>query len=233
MLETGGPVNMPWADRVSAILSAWYPGIRGGEAIANLLFGDANPAGKTVVSFARKEEDWPYAKPFGPAEATSPTPQGATPVFGRTLPPFDVPYTKEGLKVGYKWFDAEDKVPLFPFGHGLSYTTFAYSGLKVVTGKETQVTFTVKNTGSRTGIEIAQVYVSLPPGTQEPSKRLVGWEPVELRAGESKAVTVTFPVLHVVIFDVGKDDWQVAPGEYKFMVGRSSRNLPLSSAAKL
>jgi beta-glucosidase len=233
VLETGGPVNMPWADHVNAILSAWYPGIRGGEAIANLLFGDVNPSGKTVTSFARKEEDWPYAKPFGPAEATSPAPQGGTPAFGRTLPPFDVPYTKEGLKVGYKWFDAEDKVPLFPFGHGLSYTTFAYSGLKVVAGKETQVTFTVKNTGGRAGIEIAQVYVSFPAGTQEPPKRLVGWEPVELRPGESKTVTVTVPALHVAIFDIAKDDWQVAPGEYKFMVGGSSRILPLSIAAKL
>jgi beta-glucosidase len=233
ILETGGPVNMPWADRVNAILSAWYPGIRGGEAIANILFGDVNPSGKTVISFARKEEDWPYAKPFGPAEATSPAPQGGTPAFGRTLPPFDVPYTKEGLKLGYKWFDAEDKVPLFPFGHGLSYTTFAYSGLKVVPGKETQVTFTVKNTGNRAGIEIAQVYVSLPASTQEPPKRLVGWEPVELKAGESKTVTVTVPALHVAIFDTSKDDWQVVAGDYKFMVGGSSRSLPLSFATKL
>ena len=140
---------------------------------------------------------------------------------------------QEGSKVGYKWFDAEDKVPLFPFGHGLSYTTFSYSGLKVMPGKETQVTFTVKNAGSRAGVEIAQVYVALPAGTQEPPKRLVGWEPVQLKPGESKTVTVTVPGLYVSIFDVAKDDWQVAPGEYKFMVGGSSRNLPLSSATKL
>jgi beta-glucosidase len=233
VLETGGPVNMPWADRVSAILSAWYPGIRGGEAIANILFGDVNPSGKTVLSFARNEADWPYAKPFGPAEATSAAPQGGNPVFGRNLPPFDVPYTKEGLKVGYKWFDAEDKVPLFPFGHGLSYTTFAYSALKVTPGKDTQVTFTVKNIGARAGIEIAQVYASLPAGTQEPPKRLVAWEAVELKAGESKTVTVTIPSLYVAMFDVTRDDWQVAPGDYNFMVGGSSRNLPLSSLAKL
>jgi beta-glucosidase len=154
-------------------------------------------------------------------------------VFGRNLPPFDVPYTKEGLKVGYKWFDAEDKVPLFPFGHGLSYKTFAYSALKVTPGKDTQVTFTVKNTGARAGIEIAQVYASLPTGTQEPPKRLVAWEAVELKAGELKTVTVTIPSLYVAIFEVTRDDWQVVPGDYKFMVGGSSRNLPLSSAAKL
>ena len=233
VLETGGPVNMPWADKVNAILSAWYPGIRGGEAIANILFGDVNPSGKTVLSFARSEADWPFEKPFGPAQATSAAPQGGTPAFGRNLPPFDVPYTKEGLKVGYKWFDAEDKVPLFPFGHGLSYTTFAYSGLKVLPGKDTRVTFTVKNTGRRAGIEIAQVYVSLPANTEEPPKRLVGWEPVELNGGESRTVTITVPALHVSVFDVAKDDWQIVPGDYRFMVGGSSRNLPLSAAAKL
>jgi beta-glucosidase len=233
VLETGGPVNMPWADKVSAILSAWYPGIRGAEAIANILFGDVNPSGKTVLSFARIEADWPYAKAFGPEQATSLAPQGGTPPFGRNLPPFDVPYAKQGLKVGYKWFDAEDKLPLFPFGHGLSYTTFAYSGLKVVPGKDTQVTFTVKNTGRRAGIEVAQVYASLPANTEEPPKRLVAWESVELMPGESKTVTVTVPALHLSIFDVAKDDWQVAPGEYKFLVGGSSRNLPLSGAASL
>jgi beta-glucosidase len=233
ILETGGPVNMPWADRVNAILSAWYPGIRGGEALANILFGDVNPSGKTVLSFAKAEADWPFAKAFGPAEASSAAPQGGVPAFGRTLPPFDIPYAKEGLKVGYKWFDAEDKVPLFPFGHGLAYTTFAYSALKVALGKETQVSFTVKNTGNRAGIEIAQVYVALPASTQEPPKRLAGWARVELKAGESKTVTVAIPALHVAIFDTAKDDWQVVPGEYKFMVGGSSRNLPLTVAAKL
>jgi beta-glucosidase len=235
VLETGGPVNMPWADKVSGILSAWYPGIRGGEAIANILFGDVNPSGKTVLTFAKNEGDWPFAKPFGPPEATSAAPQGGTPTFGggRGMAAFDVPYAKEGLKVGYKWFDVEDKAPLFPFGHGLSYTTFGYSALKVVPGKETQVTFTVKNTGARPGIEIAQVYAALPAGTEEPPKRLVGWETVDLRPGESKTITVVVPALHISIFDIGKDDWQVVPGDYKFMVGGSSSNLPLSAPAKL
>jgi beta-glucosidase len=233
VLETGGPVDMPWADKVGAVLSAWYPGIRGGEAIANILFGDVNPSGKTVVSFARNEADWPFAKPFGPAQATSAAPQGGTPAFGRSMPPFDIPYAAEGLKVGYKWFDAEDKLPLFPFGHGLSYTTFAYSGLKVVPGKDTEVSFTVRNTGARAGIEIAQIYVSLPASAAEPPKRLVGWQPVELNPGESKTVTVAIPALYVSIFDAAKDAWQVVPGEYKFMVGGSSRSLPLSGTLKL
>jgi beta-glucosidase len=233
VLETGGPVNMPWADKVGGILAAWYPGIRGGEAIANILFGDVNPSGKTVLSFAKNEADWPFDKAFGPPAATSVAPDGGTPNFGRGGTPFDAPYAKEGLKVGYKWFDAEDKDPLFAFGHGLSYTTFDYSGLKVVPGKETQVIFTVKNTGARAGIEIAQVYASLPASTQEPPKRLVGWESVDLKAGESKTVTVTVPSLYISIFDVSKDDWQVVPGDYQFMVGGASRSLPLSKTAKL
>jgi beta-glucosidase len=233
ILETGGPVNIPWADNVGGILSAWYPGIRGGEAIANILFGDVNPSGKTALSFARNVADWPFEKPFGPPQATSAAPQGGTPAFGRGGPPFDAPYTKEGLKVGYKWFDAEDKVPLFPFGHGLSYTAFAYSALKVAPGQDTQVTFTVKNTGARAGIEIAQVYVTLPANAEEPPKRLVAWEPVDLKAGESKTVTLTVPGLYVSIFDVSKNEWHVLPGNYKFMVGGSSRNLPLSAPATL
>ena len=231
VLETGGPVNMPWADKVNAIISAWYPGIRGGEAIANILFGDVNPSGKTVLTFAKNEADWPFEKPFGPPPSAPAAPSSGTPGFPRTLPPFDVPYTKEGLKVGYKWFDAEDKTPLFPFGHGLSYTTFAYSGMKVVPGKETQVTFMIKNTGARPGIEIAQVYASLPASTGEPPKRLVGWQSVDLKPGESKTVTLSVPSLYLSIFDADKDAWQVVSGEYKFFVGRSSRDLPLSVTA--
>jgi beta-glucosidase len=136
------------------------------------------------------------------------------------MAPFDIPY-KEGLKVGYKWFDAENKTPLFAFGHGLSYTTFAYSGLKTAPGKETKVTFTVKNTGARAGIEIAQVYATLPASANEPPRRLVAFEVVELKAGESKTVTLTIPALHLSIFDEGRDGWQLAAGDYKFWVGGS------------
>jgi beta-glucosidase len=219
--ETGGAVLMPWIDEVSAVLEAWYPGIRGGEAIANILFGDVNPSGKLVLTFAKSESDLPHEKVFGaPAGAAG----GG---YGRDIAPFDITYT-EGLKVGYKWFDAENKTPLFCFGHGLSYTTYAYSGLKVTTGNETIVTFMVKNTGNRSGIEIVQVYATLPEGTGEPPKRLVAWEPVELKAGESKTVTLTIEPLHLSIFNVDTDGWQVAGGDYKFWVGSSSQNLPMS-----
>lgn len=242
VLETGGPVNMPWADKVPAILEAWFPGLRGGEAIASILFGDVNPSGKTVLTFARSESDWVSDKVFAPP----PAPAAGAPAAGAQatggpggfgggrggMAPFDMPY-KEGLKVGYKWFDAENKTPLFAFGHGLSYTTFAYSALKTAPGKETTVTFTVRNTGARAGIEIAQVYATLPASTNEPPKRLVAFEPVELKAGESKTVTLTVPALHISIFNESRDGWQVAPGDYKFWVGGSSRNLPLSESVKI
>ena len=117
-----------------------------------------------------------------------------------TKPTFDVHYD-EGLKVGYKWYDAEKKPVLFPFGYGLSYTTYGYSDLKVTPGKDTTVTFTVKNTGSRAGAEIAQVYAALPADAGEPPKRLVGWSKVQLGPGESKQVTMTVPPLYLSIYD--------------------------------
>jgi beta-glucosidase len=240
VLETGGPVNMPWAEKVAAILEAWYPGIRGGEAIASILFGDVNPSGKTVLTFAKNEADWPHEKPFAPAPAANQAAPGAPATggpggFGGGRGggiPFDMPYT-EGLKVGYKWFDAENKTPLFAFGHGLSYTTFAYSGLKATPGKETKVTFTLRNTGKRDGIEIAQVYATLPASAGEPPRRLVAWESVELKAGESKTVTLSIDPLHLSVFNEQKDQWELVAGEYKIWAGPSSRALPLSETVKI
>ena len=144
------------------------------------------------------------------------------------MTPFDIDYT-EGLKVGYKWFDAEAKEPLFPFGFGLSYTTYSYSGLKA--GIDS-VTFTVRNTGKRAGAEVAQVYVGLPAEAKEPPKRLVGWEKVRLAPGESKTVTVKLEPKFLSIFNEQKDDWELLPGEYKFFVGGSSRNTPLTASVK-
>jgi len=195
---------------VSAVLAAWYPGIRGGEAIANILFGDVNPAAKLPVTFPKSEADLPH----GAIAETSP-------------PGAEINYT-EGLKVGYKWFDAEGKEPLFPFGFGLSYTTFSYSELEITPGRETQVSFHVTNTGKRAGAEIAQVYVSFPPGVGEPPKRLVAWEKIQLRPGETKPLTLRLNPHYLSIFSVTKDGWELAPGEYKVYVGGSSRNTPLT-----
>jgi beta-glucosidase len=149
------------------------------------------------------------------------------------MTPFDIPYP-EGLKVGYKWYDAEGKQPLFPFGLGLSYTTYAYNALKVTAaGKDVKVSFSVRNTGKRAGAEIAQVYVGLPAAAGEPPKRLVGWEKVQLAPGESKSVSLTLDPLYLSIFNVDKDDWELLPGEYKVFAGASSRETPLSGTFRI
>jgi len=139
----------------------------------------------------------------------------------------------EGLKVGYKWYEAEHKTPLFPFGFGLSYTTFSYSGLTVTPGKPVEVSFTVTNTGSRAGAEIAEVYASLPASTGEPPKRLVGWDKVWLASGESKKVTVSIESKFLSIFNVDKDAWELVPGDYTILAGGSSADTPLTSALKI
>jgi len=223
VLETGGPVTMPWVDKVSAVVEAWYPGIRGSEAVAGVLFGGVNPSGKLPVTFPKSEADLPHATIAG----MLPSPSGGEPVQQKT--PFDINYT-EGLKVGYKWFEAEGKEPLFPFGFGLSYTTFSYSSIEVAPGAPWSVRFTVTNTGSRAGAEIAQVYATLPPGAAEPFKRLIGWEKVALAPGESKAVSVTVEPKFLSIFDVAKEKWELTSGEYKISVGGSSQDTPLTQA---
>jgi len=238
VLETGGPAAMPWIGAVSAALEVWYPGTMGHEALANILFGDVNPTGKLPASFAKSDADLPHPAIFGMRPPAPPTPPaapaapGAAPAApagrggGRGGPTaFDVEYT-EGLEVGYKWFDAENKEPLFPFGYGLSYTTYAYSGL---TAGVDSVTFTVRNTGKRAGAEIAQVYAGLPAVAKEPPKRLVAWEKIPLAAGESKTVTLKLDPKFLSIFNEQKDDWEFLPGEYKIFVGGSSRSTPLTA----
>jgi beta-glucosidase len=149
------------------------------------------------------------------------------------MTPFDIPYP-EGLKVGYKWYDAEGKQPLFPFGFGLSYTTYAYNALKVTAaGKDVKVSFSVRNTGKRAGAEIAQVYVGLPANAGEPPKRLVAWEKVQLAPGETKSVSLTLDPQYLSIFNVDKDDWELLSGEYKVFVGASSRETPLSGTFRI
>jgi beta-glucosidase len=231
VLETGGAVTMPWIDQVAAVLAAWFPGIRGGEAIANILFGDVNPSAKLPLTFPRSEADLPHPKlahqppPLRPADTAA---APGSPFRGKTRR-FDLEFD-EGLKVGYKWYDAEGKQPLFPFGFGLSYTTFAYSDLKVTPGPAPLVAFTVKNTGARAGAEAAQVYVTLPQTAGEPFKRLVAWEKVLLAPGEAKIVTLKLDPFYLSIFDPDKDAWKLEPGEYKVHAGASSRDLPLNGA---
>jgi beta-glucosidase len=234
VLETGGPVTMPWIDNVSAVLEAWYPGIRGAEAIANILFGDVNPSAKLPLTFPRAEADLPHPRLIQPppaSEADTPTPfPGARYRVNRR--PLELDYN-EGLKVGYKWYDAEGKEPLFAFGYGLSYTSYAYSNLKVKQGQAVTVTFNVKNTGARPGAEIAEVYVSLPPSAGEPPKRLVAWDKVQLAPGEAKTLTLTVDPHYLSIFNADKGKWELVAGDYKVWVGSSSRDLPLSETVKI
>ncbi len=233
VLESGGAVLMPWINKVAGVVEAWYPGIRGSEAIANVLFGDVNPSGKLPITFPVSESDLPHPVHVDPpkADANHPVPKlaGAPGLIGMAMgiaPSFDVPYD-EGLKVGYKWYDAEKKPVLFPFGFGLSYTTFAYSGLKITPGDATTVSFTVKNTGKRAGSEIAQVYASLPESAGEPPNRLVGWTRIDLAPGESREATLTIDRDRLMIFDEESDSWKLPAGQYILRAGSSSRNLPL------
>ena len=233
VLETGGPAAMPWTFSVGAAIEIWYPGIRGAEALANILFGDVNPQAKLPATFARSDADLPHPAIFGSDQR--PTPQATPPPGGVTAPPqrfqmkpFDIDYT-EGLKVGYKWFQAENKQPLFAFGHGLSYTSFAYSDL---TATIDSVSFKVRNTGKRAGAEIAQVYASLPASANEPPKRLVAWEKVVLSPGEAKMVTLKLDPKFLSIFNEEKDDWELLSGDYRIFVGGASDSTPLSAPVR-
>jgi len=232
VIESGGPVTMPWVDQVSAILEAWFAGSRGAEAVANLIFGDANPSAKLPITFPKSEADLPHPTIVKPPKRTRDADSKGWRRIAAGLPAFQVTYD-EGVKVGYKWYDAENKPVLFPFGYGLSYTTYSYSNLKVTPGKNPRVSFTVTNAGNRAGAEVAEVYASLPAAAAEPPKRLVGWSKVTLGAGESKEVAVEVNPKYLSIFNVEKNGWQLIPGDYGFMVGGSSQDLPLKESVNL
>ena len=222
VLETGGPVSMPWVDHVKGVVEMWYPGIGGAQALANILFGEVNPSGKLPVTFAKDDAQLPNPVVPGLAGVAAGTNSD------HPVPPFDVNYNSEGAKVGYKWFEAANKQPLYPFGFGLSYTTYAYSGLTVDDAKRT-VHFTVRNTGKREGTEIAQVYVSLPTAAKEDYKRLSAWQRVKLAPGESKEVTLPLHPLSLTVFNTEQNGWQLLPGAYDVTAGPSSSDTPLKA----
>ena len=214
VLNTGAPVLMPWVDSVPAIVEAWYPGIEDGNAIAAVLFGDVNPSGKLPQTFPKSQSDLPTQ-----------TPDQYPGVNGHAV-------YSEGLDMGYRWYDAKGIQPLFAFGHGLSYTTFGYSGLSVkkVAGGNVSVTFTLKNTGLRPGAEVAQVYVGDPPSNGEPPKQLKGYRKVLLQPGESSQVTLT---LDPRAFAYWQNRWLVSGGTYTMFVGSSSRDIRLQGTVSL
>ncbi len=215
VLETGTAVTMPWISKVAGVVEAWYAGSAGHKALANVLVGQVNPSGKLAISFPKSENDLPRA-------VIPPQPPR-----GQALS-YEVHYD-EGPEVGYKWFEAQQKHPLFAFGFGLSYTTYKYSGLSVDSRSKT-VRFSVKNTGNRAGTEIAEVYGRLPKGADESYKRLVGWKRVELAPGESQTITVAIDDRPLQTFDEADEKWNLAPGDYEVLAGPSSDNLPLKGS---
>jgi beta-glucosidase len=212
VVKSGGPVLMPWAARVPAILQAWYPGQQDGAAVAGVLFGDVNPSAKLPITFPAADTDTPANTP-----AQFPGVGG-------------VATYSEGLQVGYRWFDAQGRAPLFPFGHGLSYTTFAYSGLSVrTTGDGATATFTVRNTGQRAGTEVAQLYLGFPAAAGEPPRQLKGFERVALAPGQSRRVTIRLDARAFSVWDTVSHAWRPVRGAFTVSAGGSSRSLPLQA----
>ncbi len=231
VLETGTAVTMPWIDKVAGVVEAWYAGSSGHKALAKVLVGDINPSGKLPLTFTRSKEDLPHPEPPKlPAESQAhagDVADNGTPSSNASAQTGYAVHYDEGSAVGYKWFEEQHKKPLFAFGFGLSYTTYAYSGLNIDSAART-ASFAVKNTGKRPGIEIAEVYARLPKGTDERYMRLVGWTRVALAPGESKAVSVAIDDRVLKIFDEEKNAWNTTPGEYQVLVGGSSDNTPLT-----
>jgi len=219
IIEAGGAVFMPWADKVGGILHAWYPGTSGGEAIANLLFGVVNPSGHLPISLPGNESQ------FARASLEEKDAQGR-----KTL---EVNY-KEGATVGYKWFDAKNQKPLFPFGFGLSYTEFSYAGLQArLDGQDLVVKFEVRNTGAADGRDVPQVYVSPVAGGWEAPKRLAGWRKVELKRGAGTLVELRVDPRLLGFYREADKGWRIAPGSYRVMLGHSAADLPLEASITL
>lgn len=216
VLETGNPTSMPWRGKVKAIVQAWYPGQAGGQAIAEILTGKVNPSGRLPITFP---------------ESLDQTPRPQLPGLGT---PWGTPTTiryDEGAEAGYRWYAKQGEKPMFAFGHGLSYTTFSYGDLKVSGGETVTATFTVMNKGKRTGADVPQLYLTgAPDGSR---MRLLGFERVELKPGESRQVTVTADPRLLARFDIGAGQWRIAGGEYSIALGKSADDPVLNDKAEL
>ncbi|WP_458026336.1 beta-glucosidase [Paraburkholderia caledonica] len=224
VMKDNASALMPWIDQVPAVLETWFPGQEDGNIVADLLFGIANPSGKLPVTFPKNAGDWPANTP---AQFPGVTVNGVP----------TVTYS-EGLQVGYRWYDAQNVKPLFAFGHGLSYTTFKLSSLQVTPQatdgkKPVTVQVDVENTGTVTGAEVPQVYLSLPAGIGQPPKRLVGFQKVQLAPGEKKTVQITIDPTSsshpLGAWDTASQQWKNAAGQFQVLVGNGSDSLSLSS----
>jgi len=223
VLKDNASALLPFADSIPAVLEAWFPGQEDGNIVADLLFGVANPSGKLPVTFPMNDGDWP---------ANTPEQFPGVLVGGKPT----VTYS-EGLNIGYRWYDAKGVKPRFPFGHGLSYTTFGLSNVSVTPKtsdgtKRITVTVDVQNTGSRDGAEVAQVYLGMPAALNQPPKRLVAFQKVALKAGEKKTLTMTIDPgasSHPLgTWNSAAQQWSVSAGQYTVLVGNSSGALDLS-----
>ncbi|RSU47200.1 glycoside hydrolase family 3 protein [Sphingomonas sp. S-NIH.Pt15_0812] len=218
VLETGGAVLMPWADRVDAILQGWYPGAGGGETLARLLTGVVAPSGRLPITIPRDDR----AGRCAPLQ-DAPTPDVA----------FVVTYC-EGAAVGYKGFDRAGRAPLFAFGHGLSYTRFAFGPPSVVRhGRGVRVSVAVRNIGTRMGAAVPQLYVERVAGGFEAPRRLAGWAKLELPAGETRRATIAVDPRLLATYDAAAERWIIARGRYRFRIGASSRDLGPAVALSL
>jgi beta-glucosidase len=222
VLNVSQPVALPWLDKVKAVLQMWWPGDEGGWATANLLLGKTSPAGRLPFTWARRLGDYAATDPAYPERS-------AGGVNGVTT-------FSEGVHVGYRWFDKQKTAPLFPFGYGLSYSTFAYSDLKTVPASDggLDVIFQLKNTGGIASDEVPQVYLGAP--TQRPAgadfavHALAGFDRVHLDAGQSQAVTIHVPLRRLQYWSTARDNWIKAKGPRDVLVGGSSRDLPLEAS---
>lgn len=219
VLSTSGPVSMPWVKQVGAILQLWYPGDAFGPAATRLLFGDASPRGRLPITFPLNERQ-------GPATSVRNYP-GLTAADGS----LDKAYFDEGLLTGYRWFDARNETPLFPFGHGLGYSRIDITQVKLDTsGAQPAVTATLRNVGSREDSEVLQVYLAFPPDAGEPPKRLAAFEKVALAPSTSREVRISLPESAFEIWDEARERWVAPAGQYTVLVGRSSRDLVFKGA---
>ena len=219
VLESNAGVAMPWASLVPVILEAWYPGRAGGKAIANVLTGRVNPSGHLPVTFYASESQLP--RPVHPGGNSE-------------MDKFTIDYS-EGAAVGYKWVDKNNLQPLFPFGHGLSYTTFTYGPLGAAPGPNgsIRVHFTLRNTGQRRGMAVGQIYASPVGGGWQAPKRLVGFTKVDLAPGQFEAVDVDVDPRLLAMFDEAGHEWRIAPGSYTLSLGASSRDLRSNTTVAL
>lgn len=227
VMHGGGAMNMqPWARRAGGILHAWYSGQLGGQALAEILYGDVNPSGKLPISLDKKIE-------FNPSYPSYSDPDN---YVGDDA--FTSMFYQEGVFTGYRGYDKSKRKPMYPFGFGLSYTDFDFSGLKLSDQQITEngiinATFTVTNTGDRAGYEVAQLYIKpVHPETERPKHELKGFSKVYLEAGESKQVTIPVDARSFAHYEQSTDSWDVDPGRYKIQIGDSSNHLPLKQRVK-